>query len=192
MEVKKISDYIKIYDDVLGKRKNNIFYEILKSNFFKYDVGRVVDNKVSQIKLEERSVQTHPMTNRNTTSLTEIHWANLLQVCFTQALKKFAEDTKANVPCVVDDIQILKYGEGDFYKKHTDDGPGIKRTLSFIYLVNDDYEEGQLVFEIPGSDRVSIEVVKDRMIVWPSCFLYPHKVLPIKKGFKYSVVAWAS
>tara|TARA_R100001460_G_scaffold106374_2_gene153851 strand:+ start:696 stop:1274 length:579 start_codon:yes stop_codon:yes gene_type:complete len=192
MEIKKISDFIKIYDGVLGERKNNIFYEILKSNFFKYNVGKVVDNKVSTIKLKERSVKTCELTNKNTNSITEIHWANLLQVCFTQGALKFIEDTKASVPCIVDDIQILKYSEGDFYKKHTDDGPGIKRTLSFIYLVNDDYEEGALEFEIPGSGKISIEVKKDRMIVWPSCFLYPHKVLPIKKGVKYSVVAWAS
>ena len=31
----------------------------------------------------------------------------------------------------------------------------------------------------------------NRMIIWPSTFLYPHTVKPVTKGTRYSVVAWA-
>ena len=30
------------------------------------------------------------------------------------------------------------------------------------------------------------------LIMFPSNFLYPHQVSPIKKGIRYSVVAWYS
>ena len=68
----------------------------------------------------------------------------------------------------------------------------VPRTLSAIYLINDDYEGGNLIFGIPGSDQIlKIERVKNRMIVWPSNFLYPHTVEPIIKGTRYSMVSWA-
>jgi predicted 2-oxoglutarate/Fe(II)-dependent dioxygenase YbiX len=28
------------------------------------------------------------------------------------------------------------------------------------------------------------------MLIWPSNFLYPHKVNPVKKGIRYSMVCW--
>ena len=35
------------------------------------------------------------------------------------------------------------------------------------------------------------EIVPNRLIIWPSNFLFPHSVLPVTKGLRYSVVAWA-
>ena len=31
----------------------------------------------------------------------------------------------------------------------------------------------------------------NRLIIWPSSFMYPHCVTPIEKGIRYSIVAWA-
>ena len=62
----------------------------------------------------------------------------------------------------------------------------------FIYFVNDDYEGGELFFELPKiKESYKVGVKKDRLIIWPSNFLYPHKVEPVTKGIKYSVVSWA-
>ena len=45
------------------------------------------------------------------------------------------------------DISALRYDEGCFYKLHTDHHTNIPRTLSMIFLLNNDYEGGELVFE---------------------------------------------
>jgi predicted 2-oxoglutarate/Fe(II)-dependent dioxygenase YbiX len=62
-----------------------------------------------------------------------------------------------------------------------------------LYIIlNNDYEGGNLCFRNPdGSGEWEVEVKPNRMIIWPSTFLYPHTVKPVTKGKRYSVVAWA-
>ena len=36
-----------------------------------------------------------------------------------------------------------------------------------------------------------IEPVPGRLIIWPSNFMYKHKVTPVTKGKRFSIVAWA-
>ena len=64
--------------------------------------------------------------------------------------------------------------------------------MSCILLLNNDYEGGNLCFRNPdGSGEWEVEVKPNRMIIWPSNFLYPHTVKPVTRGKSYSVVAWA-
>ena len=86
-------------------------------------------------------------------------------------------------------IQILKYEQGGFYVEHTDHFSGRPRTLSGIYFLNNDYEGGDLIFNLDNKDY-KIEKKPNRFIVWPSNFLYPHRVTPVTKGVRYSVVTW--
>jgi len=98
-----------------------------------------------------------------------------------------------NFGCRINDIQVLKYVPGGHYKFHIDDNTNIHRVLSLIYFVNDDYEGGDLVFKLIGTEEVlKVEKKKNRLIIWPSNFMYPHSVTPVLKGIRYSVVAWAS
>lgn len=42
-----------------------------------------------------------------------------------------------------------------------------------------------------GTGEYKIEVKPNRMIVWPSNFMFPHRVAPVTKGVRFSVVSWA-
>ena len=66
------------------------------------------------------------------------------------------------------------------------------RFISFILLLNNDYEGGEICFTDPDhqSNEKEIKVQPGRLIMWPSNFLYPHKVKPVIKGTRYSVVGW--
>ncbi len=57
--------------------------------------------------------------------------------------------------------------------------------LSILILLNDDFEGGQ--FKINNEDQ---NIKKGQLIIFPSCFLFPHKVELITKGTRYSLVAW--
>lgn len=57
--------------------------------------------------------------------------------------------------------------------------------LSLLVLLNDEFEGGQ--FTINGEDQ---NLQKGELIIFPSCFLYPHKVELITKGTRYSIIAW--
>ncbi len=58
--------------------------------------------------------------------------------------------------------------------------------LSCLGTLNDEYEGGQfLMFE-----DSEIKFNTGDLIIFPSIFLYPHKVLPVTKGFRYSFISW--
>jgi len=56
--------------------------------------------------------------------------------------------------------------------------------LSIASSLNDDYEGGELLFW----DDTKIKLNKGEVLIFPSIFLYPHKIMPITKGDRYSFV----
>jgi predicted 2-oxoglutarate/Fe(II)-dependent dioxygenase YbiX len=59
--------------------------------------------------------------------------------------------------------------------------------LSLVGVLNDEYEGGELTF----FDDYKLDLKQGDVVVFPSCFLYPHKVNEITKGTRYSLVSWA-
>ena len=58
--------------------------------------------------------------------------------------------------------------------------------LSVIGTLNDDYDGGELVM----FDDKEIILGEGDLIIFPSVFLYPHKINPITKGKRYSYTSW--
>ena len=58
--------------------------------------------------------------------------------------------------------------------------------LSIIGILNDDYEGGKLIM----FEDKTIETKKGDLLIFPSNFLYPHKIAPVTKGVRYSYVSW--
>ena len=58
--------------------------------------------------------------------------------------------------------------------------------LSLIGILSNDYEGGELTF----FEDKKIDTKKGDLLVFPSNFLYPHKVAPVTKGVRYSYVSW--
>jgi hypothetical protein len=90
-------------------------------------------------------------------------------------------------------LRFNKYNESKFMAKHCDhihslfDGEikGVP-VLSVVGVLNDDYEGGEFVM----FDDTTIELSKGSLLVFPSNFLYPHKVLPVTKGTRHTFVSW--
>ena len=192
MEINKLSEYICTYDNILGSKKNNNLYRLLLNNYFKFEESKIFKANETVINKEIRSTEVYNLGNINNNNNTEIHWANLFASCIMHYANVYSKTNNIDTSCKILDIQILKYAVGGFYKTHIDSGLASPRTLSFIYFVNDDYESGELIFELPKhSETLKVNIKKDRLIIWPSNFLYPHKVEPVTKGVKFSVVSWA-
>jgi hypothetical protein len=200
----QIKNFIKIYDDVLPW---NVLSNLIRfanvSNFKETEVGggdeRRTDFNVRRTYTLPLSNQDNSLTQANwlsnlNNSMTNVHWFNLLYFYFNKNLKQYKFDNN-----IIEydykhifDIEILKYENTGFYTWHTDHFAAIPRTMSCILLLNNDYEGGNLCFRNPdGSGEWEVEVKPNRMIIWPSNFLYPHTVKPVTKGKRYSVVAWA-
>ena len=58
--------------------------------------------------------------------------------------------------------------------------------LSCLGGLNDNYTGGELVL---FGDTI-VELKQGELIIFPSSFLYPHKVKPVKKGTRYSYISW--
>ena len=90
-------------------------------------------------------------------------------------------------------IRFNRYSSGQTMKNHCDhihsmfDGKrkGIP-ILSIIGILNDDYEGGELIM----FEDKKIDTKKGDLLIFPSNFLYPHKVTPVTKGVRYSYVSW--
>jgi predicted 2-oxoglutarate/Fe(II)-dependent dioxygenase YbiX len=195
----EIKNFIKIYDEVLPwKVLSNL---IRFANISTFQEAKIGGNKEVIEGKEEKGVKnfnirrtyTLPLSKINN-SMSNVHWNNLLESYFVKGLIRYQSD--ANILDYhygrVFDIEILKYENTGFYTWHVDHFSDIPRTMSCILLLNNDYEGGNICFRNPdGSDESEIEVKPNRMIIWPSNFLYPHTVKPVTKGKRYSVVAWS-
>jgi hypothetical protein len=92
------------------------------------------------------------------------------------------------------EVRFNRYEENRLMAEHCDhihslfDGErkGIP-TMTFLAALNDKYTGGELVM---WGDEV-VPMAKGSAVVFPSCFLYPHRVDPITSGIRYSCVSWS-
>jgi hypothetical protein len=88
--------------------------------------------------------------------------------------------------------ELLRYQPGGYYNFHTDCGSAGHnyRTLSIILNLSkaEDYEGGELEFK--GGPTYSLN--QGDVVIFPSNFLYPHRITPITEGTRYSIVTWFS
>jgi len=82
---------------------------------------------------------------------------------------------------------LLKYEVGGYYSLHTDSFKDIPRSVSCSFNLNDNYEGGEFAF---FDKELVIRAPKGSAIVFPSNFMYPHEIMEVKKGTRYSVVTW--
>ena len=191
MEVDQdIHSYIVTFDNVFDEDILVSFEKFCKQlNFGK---ASLEDNGKTFYNEKIRKTLNFNLNNLSSQSLTEVHWCNFLIFTISTLLKDYTNLKKIPNHSYITNIQILKYVKQGHYKFHIDDCSTIHRIFSCIFLVNDDYEGGELIFKYPGTDKFTkIEKKKNRLIIWPSNFMYPHSVLPVKNGERYSVVAWA-
>lgn len=91
-------------------------------------------------------------------------------------------------------IRFNRYQRDQIMRKHSDhikslfegDARGIP-VLSIIINFNEDYEGGDLVFW----NNYKINLGEGDVIVFPSLFLFPHRVNEVTKNIRYSGVCWA-
>ena len=95
----------------------------------------------------------------------------------------------------IDILRFLKYGIDSNYTWHTDIGrseTSLRKLTAIIQLSEEnDYDGGELEFGITNSadgSLVSGKKSQGTLIIFPS-FL-SHRVTPIKKGFRYSIITW--
>jgi len=59
-------------------------------------------------------------------------------------------------------------------------------TLSCLGTLNNNFVGGEFIM----FDNMEIKFNPGDLIIFPSTFLYPHKVKPVKEGVRYSYISW--
>lgn len=84
-------------------------------------------------------------------------------------------------------VNINRYGPGERYKPHADDGPGHNRVVSALVYLNDVAEGGHTEFIYHD---VSVSPRAGRLVIFPSNYAYAHAAHPPVSGVKYSAAFW--
>lgn len=90
-------------------------------------------------------------------------------------------------------IRFNRYKKGQIMSKHKDHIQSLFTgnirgipILSIVGVLNDNYTGGEFIM----FDDYEIKFKAGDLIIFPSVFLYPHLVKPVKKGTRYSFVSW--
>jgi hypothetical protein len=191
---KELTSYVKIFNNVIPDSLSDASLESLKTvNFGKHEFVNYHENKISQVGDPETY---SPHLDNSDVFFNRNCYKELMETVYT-CLKKYFSDTVNftwyNSWNGYTPIKFNKYQVGTQMINHCDhisdifDGTikGIP-VLSIIGVLNNDYEGGELVL----FEDVTYTLNKGDIIIFPSVFLYPHRITPITKGTRHSFVSW--
>ena len=194
MEVK---EYIKYYDSIIPTKK---LQNLLLWLNHAHEKGKFFDAKVGDGKGRTNKNIRDCLTYFFATdgdSITAAHWTSYLKHLFNRALWVYNEDTKLSPNSTeflthVSELSAIRYENNNFYKYHADDNQTSLRRLSGIYFPNDDYEGGEVSFIDKKGEFLRIKPRQNRIVIFPSNFMFHHAVLPVQKGLRWTLVMWAN
>jgi len=184
MEECKIAQPIGFYSEVISSKLMDLILEeidkIDQDNLVEAAIG---DSKSSEVSLKIRNSKIHWWY--------ETHWVtSLISHYFNKVNRDFWEYDLT----YLSGIQVTTYSENDHYTWHCDyavtQDCNHTRKISMSLLVSDsdDYEGGDLEFIDYHGNTVCAPREKGTMIFFDSRI--PHRVTPITKGKRVSLVAW--
>lgn len=184
-----VKDYLKIYDDFLDKKTcKTIVKALKKSNWETHTFYKPATNDYIQHE-KELSIGYGQ----------EIPETKILQDKVWFAIERYIRDDFKHMAAWFDgwqgytQIRYNRYNTDTQMKLHCDHihsmFDGTRRgvpVLSILGSLNDDYEGGDLIFW----ESEKIELKAGQIMIFPSNFMYPHKVIEVTKGTRYSYVSW--
>ena len=107
------------------------------------------------------------------------------------AISKYYLKVNANyLVTYFSDIRLNKYSTGTLMSEHVDlirrrSGDGVP-VLSIVGQLNQGYTGGEFIM-----NNQVVNLVQGDILIFPSTFLYPHRVNEVTSGTRYSFVTWA-
>jgi hypothetical protein len=184
---RNIESYVKVYN-ILDKKKCKKSVKLLeekeeefKTHEFYNDIQNIYVSYEHELSVSYSDIETKDYF------MDEI-WNGLRTYCDDFSFKWFGSWKGYT------ELRFNRYRTGTQMELHCDhiqsmfDGErkGIP-TISIVGTLNDDYEGGEFVM---FQDEV-IKMPKGCLLMFPSNFLYPHRVDPVTKGIRNTYVSWA-
>lgn len=128
----------------------------------------------------------------DTKSFGEKVCSNAVKEKIFQCVDHYKKNNSINIE-KISQLDILRYDANEHkagYDFHKDFGAKVtERHLSISICLNNEYEGGEFVFDIPGGHYTVPQNVGDA-VIFPSNFMFPHQVNKITKGTRYALIAW--
>lgn len=183
----QLKDYILVLEDIIPEELcDSILNEYENSNEW---LDTMVGGK-GHINKEIRNCTTITMSlneviekNKHVRKILD----NKVFECAKKSIEKYNEKFKLARISKDSGYDLLKYEKGGFYTQHVDSFPEMLRTISCSFILNNDFKGGEFSF---FNNKFICPLKKGSAIMFPSNFLFPHSVLPIVKGTRYSIVTW--
>lgn len=182
-----IRDYIKVFENVIPESLCDMILKEYPPGDRSWRPamvgGGVIDQQVrnvENIKIDDPSVIYHNFQKRQqiVSEMTEVmFW-------IMHGFRKIAPAIMFESNSGYD---LLKYSEGCFYREHIDSFMAQPRHLAVSLHLNDDYEGGEFAFY---NKDLRFKAKKGSALVFPSNFMYPHEILPVTSGTRYSIITW--
>lgn len=177
-------DYIKIIPFGLPEEFINFITPLTKQDSSPALVG--YDDKNLSPNLEYRNTNWIPIPSEISKNINY----SITNLYDSEYRKIYQKDIKKIEP-----TQLLHYPVGGKYEQHNDaddviDGKIVRkidRDISIVCYLNDDFEGGELEFNLLG---LTIKPKKGMIVSFPSYYEFTHQVHPVTKGERYSLVTW--
>jgi hypothetical protein len=182
----KLEDYIHVFDNIIPPHFcEEILSEYANSNNWSDSLvgGGIIDKNsrnCNQILISDSSIICKNEEIRRSID-------DRLHKCLMESIIKYQEKHPLFNIEIDTGYQLLRYNEGEFYTQHTDSFKDQQRSVSCSLQLNENYEGGEFAF----FDReIIIKSATGSAIMFPSNFMYPHEVIPVTKGTRYSIITW--
>ena len=171
----KLSDFVRVYDGVLPPS----FCKELMTTFESSPHQRVVDNDFKPFFTELNLNQHYPEYRDRL-----VKYALYPMSHYCVELKEYAQFLKQE-RIAMEEFRVKRYNSetGEQFAEHVDacSLQSSKRSLAFLFYLNDDFTGGETFF---NPDR-TIQPKAGSVIIFPPTWQYPHAGLPLMTGTKY-------
>jgi predicted 2-oxoglutarate/Fe(II)-dependent dioxygenase YbiX len=184
---------IKQFNDVLDEEKLNKIKHFCSEADSNAQIGggsgSTVDTKIRNALVSNVSDNDFSYSNMYASIL----WEKSKEYLKSFGKRLFFDEDHFESVFKIEPISFLKYKPGYFYKIHSDEAflgpcqPDFVRELSYVFFVNEDFSGGGLSF--PNQKKI-IKPKANTLIIFPSNWCFPHEVLPVTRGIRYSAVTW--
>jgi hypothetical protein len=186
----KLDNYVKKYESFLEKEFCNSIVDEIKQNKNNFEKHNFFDPKT--LELNKKSGDEEPSINY----LYNNEKTDIIMKKLWHGIKQYLKDI--NIPQIKswNAYSYVRYNIYDKKEKMADHidhiqslFDGSKRGIPFLSIVgilNDNYKGGEFIMF--GNKEIKLK--QGDLLIFPSIFLYPHRVNPVKKGIRYSFVSW--
>ena len=179
----QITDYIKLYEDVLDK-------EVCKNIIDEVNYDDFQDSQIAG-KPEDKGLTVDKTTRNCYVKNLDLKFDNVVFKSVEEIIKKYQTDFPyfhigADANDTGYEHLLYKGSEKGTYVTHTDSFDKFPRLISMSILLNDDFDGGNFCF----FDEYKIEKKVGSAVVFPSNFCFPHSVLPVSNGNRHAIITW--